>query len=177
LAARLKREDEMKKDSTNKAEIFLFGLLVGFLVPLEVFCAYLAFETIGEIVSTLYFLAAGLNLLFILLAFRKRTLAALGVVLLATAIIPYQLYLGNRLVRVQAEASRIVTYVYAERIDTGEYPSSLANYEFHDPGVKRFIQSYRVEDDAGAFALFFRVGTENTSHYYLSQTGWGYYPD
>jgi hypothetical protein len=167
----------MNKNGTRKVELLLFVLLVGLLVPLELFCAYLAFETIGEIVRSMYLLAVGLNLLFIVLAFRHRTLAMLGVVLLALAIIPYQLYLGDRLLRVQAEASRIVTYVYAERIDTGAYPSSLADYKFLDREMERFIQRYRVEDDASAFSLFFRVGTENTSHYYLSQTGWGYYPD
>jgi hypothetical protein len=167
----------MNKNGTKKVELLLFVGLLGLLVPLEVFCAYLAFETIGEIVSTLYFLAVGLNLLFIVLAFRSRNLAALGVVLLALVIVPYQLYLGDRLVRVQAEASRIVTYVYVERIDAGEYPTSLANYEFHDPEMERFIQSYRIEKEGSQFSLFYRVGTENTSHYYLSPTGWGYYPD
>jgi hypothetical protein len=167
----------MQKNSTKKVEILLFALLVGLLVPLEIFCTHLAFETIGEIVSTLYLWGVGLNLLFIVLAFRNRTLAALGVVLLAIAIIPYQLFLGHRLLRVQAEASRIVTYVYEEKIDTGEYPPTLANYEFHDPKMEQFIQSYRVEKDGSEFSLFYRVGTENTSHYYLSQMGWGYYPD
>ena len=92
---------------------------------MELLCASLAFETIGEIVSTLYFWAVGLNLLFVVLAFRYRTLASLGVVILAMSIIPYQLFLGYRLVSVQVEASRIVSYVYEERIDTGKISSLI----------------------------------------------------
>ena len=165
----------MKKK--NRVEISLFILLVGILIPLEVFCARLAFETIGEVTSMLYFMALGLNLIFVLLAFRSRALATLGIILLALAIIPYQLFLGDRLVRIQAEASRIVTYVYEEKLATGDYPSTLANYKFHDPNVDAFIQSYRVDADSDGFSLFYRVGTETTSHSYISQVGWGYYPD
>ena len=160
-----------------KKENVLYILLLGLLVPIEIFCAFLAFETIGEIVSILYFFVIGLNLLFIVLAFRCRTLAALGVVLLAIAIIPYQLYLGHRLLRVQAEASRIVSYVYEQKLDTGEYPPTLSNYKFHDPEMKQFIRSYSVEPDSSEFLLFYRVGTESTSHSYISEIGWGYYPD
>jgi len=167
----------VKKDNINQAETLLFVLLVGTLVPLELFCARLAFETLGEVTSSLYFMAVGLNLIFVVLAYRSRALAALGVVILALAIIPYQLFLGDRLVRVQAEASRIVTYAYEERIATGDYPPTLANYAFHDPDVEPFIQSYRVEADGSGFSLYYRVGTETTSHSYRSQTGWSYYPD
>ena len=167
----------MGKGKPTNVEVFFFVVLVGILVPLELFCAYLAFETIGEVTSTLYFLAIGLNLLFIVLAIRFRTLAALGVILLALAIIPYQLLLGHRLVRVQAEASRLVTYAYEERVDSGEFPRDLANYEFHDPEMEEYFQTYRVEEDGSEFSLFYRVGTENTSHHYMSESGWGYYPD
>ena len=56
-------------------------------------------------------------------------------------------------------------------------PPSLEDYEFRDPQMSQLIQNYRVEQDGEEFALLFRVATDNTSHYYLSQTGWGYYPD
>jgi hypothetical protein len=165
----------MKKN--NRLEVSLFILLVGILITLEVFCARLAFETLGEVTSLMYYMALSLNLIFVLLALRNRTLAILGIIILALAIIPYQLFLGNRLLRTQAEASRIVTYVYEEKITTGDYPPTLANYKFQDPNVERFIQSYQVKADSSGFSLFYRVGTENTSHSYISQVGWGYYPD
>lgn len=168
---------DVKNVNENRMGKLAFVLLVALLVPLEIFCAYLAFDTLGEVVSTLYFIAIGLNLIFVVLAFRSRTLATLGLLLLAMAIIPYQLYLGNRLLRVQDEAGRIVAYVYEVRVDTGEFPPTLAGYEFHDPEIEQFIRSYRVEQDGSEFSLFYRVGTEDTSHHFMSQSGWGYYPD
>ena len=56
-------------------------------------------------------------------------------------------------------------------------PPSLEDYEFRDPQMSQLIRSYHVEQDGNEFALFYRVGTDSTSHYYLSQTGWGYYAD
>jgi hypothetical protein len=161
----------------KKTETWLFALLLGTLVPLEVFCAYLAYETIGEVVSVLYFLAVGINLVFILLAVRSRSLAALGVVALALLIIPYQLFLGQRLVRVQAEATRIVSFAYEQKISTGEYPPDLGSYTFHDPEMEKYVQEYRADKSLGGFVVFYRVGTESTSHSYSPRYGWGYYPD
>jgi hypothetical protein len=163
-----------KDDRTEK---LLLILLLAALVPLEIVCARFAYETLGEVTSSLYLLAVGLNLVFILLAQRSRALAAVGIVLLALAIIPYQLLLGDRLLRLQDEAGRIVAYAYEEKIATGEYPPTLEAYTFHDPDVMPFIQRYDVEADGTGFTLAYRVGTENTSHTYISQTGWSYYAD
>jgi hypothetical protein len=161
----------------KKIEVLLFVLLMAVIVPLEVVCAFLAYETIGEVISALYFLALGINLLFILLALRSRSLAALGVVILALVIIPYQVVLGQRLLRVQAEAARIVTFVYEHKVNSGEYPPDLADYTFNDPEMKKYVQTYNLDESRGGFVLCYRVGTESTSHWYDPDNGWGYYPD
>ena len=163
----------------KKTEILLFGLLLGILVPLEVLCAYLAYETIGEIVSSLYFIVLGINLVFMVVAIRYRAVAALGAVVLGLAIIPYQLVLGHRLLRAQAEAASIVAYVYEYRLNAGEYPLDLSDYVFEDSAMREYIQEYRAGDSThwGGFLLAYRVGTESTSHTYSPQHGWGYYPD
>jgi hypothetical protein len=162
----------MRKPTTQ-----LFILLMLVLVPLELACAYLAYETIGEIVSSLYFLAVALNLVFILVAIRYPRAAALGAVALALAIVPYQLMLGHRLLRVQAEASVIVAYAYEQRLATGEYPGDLADYEYRDSTARKYIQRYTTDGSMGGFFLAFRVGTESTSHTYSPENGWSYYPD
>jgi hypothetical protein len=162
----------------TKTENFLFVLLLALLIPLELLCARLAYETLGEIISAFYFLSIiGLNLLFIILAFRYRAAAALGAVGLALLIIPYQIILGDRLIRVQAEASQIVSYVYEQKIQNGVFPSDLSCYIFHDPTMKTYIQNYQLDEVGKQFKVFYRVGTESTSHWYSSDTGWGYYPD
>jgi hypothetical protein len=161
----------------KKGETLLFGLLMLVLIPIELLCAYLAYETIGEVVSVIYFLAVGINLVFIVLAVRNRTLAALGAVVLGLVIIPYQLVLGQRLIRVQAEAANVVSYVYEQRLASGEYPADLSNYEFHDSAMASYVQSYRPDETRGGFVLAYRVGTETTSHTYSPQDGWSYYAD
>ena len=163
----------------NKTEVLLFALIMAILIPLEVLCAYLAYETIGEIVSKLYFFAVAINLVFILVAIRYRAVAALGAVALGLAIIPYQLVLGHRLLRVQVEAASIVGYVYDEKLQSGEYPADLSEFVFEDPAMERYVQAYRVDDstDWDGFLLSYCVGTESTSHTYSPRHGWGYYPD
>lgn len=158
-------------------ERWLFGILMAVLVPLEIGCAYLTFETLGEVTSSLYFLATGANLLFILWAIRSPTAAAVGALILGLLIIPYQLVLGDRLIRVQDEAARIVGYVYEQRLEGGEFPTDLAGYKFHDPAIQPYIQSYRRDKSVGGFSLYYRVGTVTTSHGYTPQHGWSYYPD
>ena len=163
----------------KKTEILLFVLLMGILIPIELLCAYLAYETIGEIVSKLYFMAVGINLIFILVAIRYRAVAALAAVALGLVIVPYQLVLGNRLLRVQSEAAAIVAYVYEYKLDTGHYPSDLSEYVFADPAMETYVQAYWVDDspDWDGFLLSYRVGTESTSHSFSPRHGWGYYPD
>ena len=88
----------------TRTEIIPFALLLGVLIPLELVCAALAYETIGEITSRLYIIGViGLNALVIALAFRYRVAATLCAVALVLLVIPYQVVLGERLLRVQAE--------------------------------------------------------------------------
>jgi len=161
----------------ERSKRWLLALLMLVLVPLEVACAYLAFETLGEVTSMLYFIAVVVNLLFILLAIRRPDAAAVGAFVLGLVIIPYQAVLGQRLIRVQAEAARIVSYAYEERLESGEFPADLAGYVFHDPGTESYIQNYSLSDEYRGFVLAYRVGTENTSHTYSPKDGWSYYPD
>jgi hypothetical protein len=147
------------------------------LVPLEIGCGFLAYETLGEVTSKLYFLAILLNLGFIILAIWHPTLAAVAALVLALMIVPYQYVLRDRLIRVEVEAGRIVAYVYEERLAEGEYPADLSGYEFHDKAMRPYIQTYRPNEEAGGFSLFFRVGTETTSHSYSPAWGWSYYPE
>ena len=165
-------DTQMRRPTTH-----LFVLLMLVLLPLEIACAFLAYDTIGEVTSTLHFLAVGLNLVFVVVAARHPRAAALGSLALALAIVPHQLTLGDRLIRVQGEASRIVAYAYEERLATGAFPTDLAAYEYHDPATQEYIQRYAADEAAGGFFLAYRVGTENTSHTYTPENGWGYYPD
>ena len=162
-------------------ETVLLALLALVLIALEIVSANLAYETIGAVARILYFLAIGINLVFLLVAVRKPMVAAVGMVLLALAIVPYQFTLAQRLWRAQTEAARIVTFAYEQKLATGEYPTSLADYRYHDREMKTYIQQFQ-RDAAFAgfireFILCYRVGTESTSHCYSPEDGWTYYAD
>jgi hypothetical protein len=163
----------------RKPDVLVFILLVGALVPLEVLCAFLAFHTLGEIVSGFYFLlvALNLNLVFVAIAIFSRTLAAIGAVALGLAIIPYQLVLADRLMRVQAEVTRILTFAYEQRQATGEYPADLRAYTFHDPDTRQYLEGYSAPPGGRAFTVGYYVGSKDASHWYCSITGWHYNPD
>ena len=163
----------------RSAGLILLVLLV-LVVPMELLCALLAYETIGEVACGIYLIAiVALNSFFIVGTFITWRVGVAGIVLVALAIIPFQGMLGWRLFHVQAEVARIVTYVYERRLRTGAYPEDLAAYRFRKPWVARFVQTYTAfEDEDGAgFALIYRVGSPNASHWYSSRNGWGYYPD
>lgn len=161
----------------NRTEIILFALLMIVLVPVEWLCARLAYSTLGAITSHLYELAVvGINLVVVLVATRSRLAAATLAMVIALLIIPYQFVLGDRLLRVQAEAAGIVAYAYEYRVETGEFPADLDGYTFRDRAMAPFVQSYERSDELGFF-LRYRVGTVNTSHLYSPAYGWGYDSD
>ncbi len=161
----------------KKAEWILFALLMITLILLEALCARLAYETLGEIMSTVYALLLVLNLVPLGLAVRNRAAAALVDVALALVIIPYQLILADRLWRAQAEANHVVAHLYEQRLSTGQYPPNLSEYRFRDPEMAAYIHDYQADEAQGGFVLSYWVGSSTTSHTYSPATGWTYYPD
>jgi hypothetical protein len=161
----------------RKTGILLFVLLMLVLVPLEVLCAYLSYETIGEMARGGYLVATGINLVFIAVAFRNRAIAAIAAVVLGLLIIPYQIVLGHRLLEVEKEAAGIVSWAYEQKVRTNAFPADLSGYTWRNPSMKKYIQDYRIDKAGGGPYMEYRVGTENTSHGYGPNDGWGYYPD
>ncbi len=162
----------------TKTEIILFAALMISLIPLELFCGILAYETLGAVTSQVYLVGTVLfNLAFIILAFRYPSVTILAVIIFALMVIPYQLVLGQRLLRVQAETTRIVAYAYEQKSQAGAFPANLSGYTAIDIEMFNYIQSFQLDETGEQFTVYFRVGTENTSHWYSSKDGWGYYPD
>lgn len=160
----------------SRSERALALLVLAILVPLEILAGRLAYETLGEINEALLLLAVVLNVPIALLALWKPLPGALVGVALGLLLIPQQVVLGQRLVKVQREVSAIVGWAYNVRAETGEFPENLDGYEPRDEANLRWVQAYWLLE-SGEFMVFYRVGTENTSHWYSSAGGWGYYPD
>ncbi len=161
----------------GSTEAALFAALSVTLIVLEAISALLAYETVGAVVSILYWIGLGANLILLLLVFRGRRAAAAGMVLLALLLVPYQFTLAGRLWRVQTEASQIVAYAFQTRIAEDAFPADLVGYAFHDAAAKPFIGEYRQDSPGGGFILCYWVGTPSTSHCYSPKDGWTYYPD
>ena len=162
---------------TTKTKWILFMLLMIVLILVEIACARLAYETLGEIMSSIYAVAVALNLVPLLLFFRHRAAAVLIALALALIIIPYQLILVDRWQRAQAEADRILVYANEQRSLAGRYPNDLIGYSFQDREMQTYLNEYLLDDTRGGFVLSYWVGTPTTSHTYSPATGWTYYPD
>ncbi|PIR03970.1 MAG: hypothetical protein COV59_02185 [Candidatus Magasanikbacteria bacterium CG11_big_fil_rev_8_21_14_0_20_39_34] len=165
----------MTKNIVNTAYIYIAIFSV---VTIEIFCAKLAFETLAEITSGLYFFVIAINIVpIVLILFNKQKHVAMGIIaVIGFIIIPYQLYLGNKLINIKEEAANITAYVYAQKVDNGMYPKDISGYTFTFPELKKNF-NYNQES-LEQFTLYYYVGNEGTSHFYNSDTKkWGYYPD
>lgn len=159
------------------SQVFLYISLF-LLIVLEIFCAKLAFETLGEIDSGLLLFLVALNIIpLTLLILKKHKEVAMGLLLLiALIIIPAQLCLGFKLLYLKEEAANITAFVYEQKFATGNYPNDLSSYTFSFPKLQKHF-SYRKESDQ-AFKILYFVGTKSTSHFYYSEhKKWSYYPD
>lgn len=165
----------MTKNILNTAYLYI---AIFSLVVIEIFCAKLAFETLGEITSTLYFFVIAINVIpVLLLVFNKQKDLAIGIILvIGFIVVPYQVYLGNKLISLKEEAANITAYLYEQKMANNLYPKDISGYTFASPELKKNF-NYNQEP-ASQFTLYYYVGIENTSHFYKSVTKkWGYYPD
>ena len=155
----------------------LTWLILFILIGLEVYAAQLAYHTIGEVISSLYLVLIGLNAIPIVLLLSK-TMKKWGVVLMsiiALAILPYQFYLGSLLNPLEIEAEKLVDYLEREKGENGTYPQDLSDYNFNQARLENHFRYQKLNNE---FELSYFVGTPNTSHFYLNQTGqWFYYAD
>ena len=161
----------------TKINKILYLLTLGLLIALEVFCAKLAFETLGEITSGLYMGIVILNIIpIILLTQKKTTLANILFLIIALVVIPWQVCLAKKLTSLKEEAANITAYAYEQRVQSGNFPKDLSGYTFSFPKLQKHF-TY-IKESNGQFKILYFVGTESTSHFYYSEhQRWSYYPD
>ena len=165
----------MTKNILNTAFLYI---AIFSLVVIEIFCGKLAYETLGEITSAVYFLIIAVNIIpVILIILNKQKNISIGIILfLGFMIIPCQFYLGSKLLSLKEEAANLTAYLYEQKISNNDFPKNITGYEFTSPGLKKYFNYTQKADDQ--FALSYYVGTPTTSHFYNSDTKkWGYYPD
>jgi hypothetical protein len=155
--------------------IFLLAGVV--LLPTEFYCVVSALETQGEVIQGLLWMLLWLNVVWMALFWWFPRLALGGLFAMGLLIMPYQVLLLDRLTRLNAEITRLVDSRLRLRTEGQPVPSTLDDYKFSDPQLRRFIGSYGVDENGRDFYISFFVVDPGISHSYNSKTGWFYYPD
>lgn len=167
----------MRQLRSRRQFVALFFLFVA--LPLELLAGMLAYETLGEVVSGIIiffvFIANGVGLLLMLLRLNRVALVVFMIV--AILVIPWQAYLGVRLVMLDSEARSLVAHLEHAKRQTGAYPPDLKGYTFQSNANAPYFYSYSADPKYGGYIFYWYVGTRSTSHWHSPETGWGYYPD
>ncbi|GGW75091.1 hypothetical protein DFQ11_1183 [Winogradskyella epiphytica] len=154
----------------------------------------MAFENFGEITSAIYHLLIFVNVIPILLfVFNFKKTALVALLILGTIIIPENLIVNNRLIKLKEETSNIILFAYQNKINNGSFPKNINGYKFKYPELKEYINytqefinhSENKEYLKDHFGLNYHVGTRNTSHMLMKDDyfdnseyiQWYYYPD
>jgi len=153
-----------------------------FLVALEIYCAKLAFENLAEIISDfLLYIIVPINIIPILLLFSgKKIRLAIGILMvLGLIVVPYQLFLNDKLINLKEESANITAYLHKYEIVNKKLPSDLSGYTFSFPKLQKNF-NYYIDKQSGKeqFYLTYFVGSNSTHHFYSSEDDkWGYNPD
>ena len=166
-----------KKTYKNTQSIVPIALLFLLAIPVEIFCTYIAYYTDGDLIVGVWSTLILLNFIFIAIAFKYQTVAAILSSALALLLIPEIFCSCVRYIHIQDEAARIVTYAYEYKLETGNFPRDLSGYTFKYPSLKKHISKYEVDPEEGGIFLAYWINNSTAFHWYSSNRGWGYYPD
>ena len=89
-------------------------------------------------------------------------------------LVPRQILYGYRWLQLRQEVMLIVDYATTYRTQFGELPTDLSGYTWDDASLQERI-GYQASD--GRFNVAHYIIQPGISHWYASDTGWGYYPD
>lgn len=160
--------------------LFLLGIIL--LITIELFCAAFAYYTFADITASLLkIVILFINGIAIAVWFfsKSKYFAITLSLIFALLFIPYHLYWQQKYVSLQRNAQDIVHYLYKYNEQNGAFPDSLDANVFKDIALKKhfYYESYLEQDQEKGFHLWYYVGTKTTSHWYKTDTGWGYHPD
>ncbi|MFT3911495.1 MAG: hypothetical protein QM737_18875 [Ferruginibacter sp.] len=162
----------------SKKTKVIFGVLVIVLISLEIYCAKISYENYGWWMPILLYFLIFLNLLPIILFLKNSQISSLILlVLISLIIVPHQLVLAHKYLQEREEAANITNYLYQQKVLTGHFPESIANYKFKFPGLREDFSYWKEKEDY--FTLQFSVGTTSTSHFFSSRSEgkWVYIDD
>ncbi len=153
------------------------------IVPVEAAGGLIVYHAVSSVAS-LGFLANGLfanlpaGLLLATPMRSTRVIGAVAAVAVASVSILWPGYLAVQWAMVYAEAERVVEYVEDTSAKTGNYPEDLSGF----PATRKELRDRihydpsRTSGRAGYYVSY-HVWTPNTSHWYVGNGRWLYYPD
>jgi len=148
------------------------------LISIEVFCIFQSYANYGWTMPILLSIIASFNILPILFffIFKKEIAATICALIIGILIIPDQLYLMVKHIKLKEEVANISNYVYQRKLKVGEFPANINDYNFVYPNLKKDI-FYTCENRT--FMIRYSVGTHSTTHWFDSgrMEKWSYYDD
>lgn len=134
----------------------------------------LAYHTLGEVAGVLYLLVVGFAVVpCILWANQNRAVGLWVLGLMTVPIVLTQADDGLRYVALEREVRGIIAHVEEYKAANGHYPEDLSAYAFR----RSEFRDHLTYDGYDEFMIYYWVVQRGISHWYSSQTGWGYYPD
>ena len=152
------------------------------LLILSIICAAiigLSWFTLGEVLQAgLFVPTLPLVLLLVLYMILHRRSLYISILIYALLFVsiagPNQAKLAMRWYELRKEVRSIADYANDEKDRSGQFPSSLESYRWQGSDNKQFIQYQIVE---GHFVVIHWLVQPGISHWFDSESGWGYYPD
>ena len=160
--------------------VILFALLLGVAAA----AVLLAYYTVGEVRQCACYLVYGcivpVAACYLVRPGRATRLAWAGTTLILTLLlVPPQVILVKRWINLRAEVRSISAWATQHQATFGQYPQSLTRYNWSRPAHRqRITWSTRVDVTGSTqFTIGHWIQQPGISHWYSSDTGWGYYPD
>jgi hypothetical protein len=159
------------KEAENQARFIACLCASQIALLLGLWCAVSAYYTLSEVISFGYWLVMIVHVVPATLCARRYYHAG---IVTAMTLFPEQVVLSRRLSRLRQEVLSIVAFANERKSSTGHFPSDLSGYRFQAWDLTDHLR-YRPQTDA--FRVDYWVVQPGISHWYSTETGWGYYPD
>ena len=140
----------------------------------EALLAHNVLYTEGEIMQGLYWILVWFNLPLLAIALWKPRWGLWGGLTLAALLLPWQTSANRKVAQIHEEVIHIIRFVESKQETSGDYPVTLADYEYRRDWVERHI-AYEPED--GAYQLTYFANDDSISYWYTPELGFDYYPD
>ena len=140
----------------------------------EALLAHNVLYTEGEIIQGLYWILVWFNLPLLAIALWEPRWGLWGGLTLAALLLPWQTSANRKVAQIHEEVIHIIRFVESKQETNGDYPVTLADYEYRRDWVARHI-AYEAED--GAYQLAYFANDDSISYWYTPESGFDYYPD